>query len=197
MGWTVTAVHALSFTHTWNWNKQDCTHYTKSLPVRFDVEPFLLRLGLKTPSCMSTPPPTPPLSTWIVFGRGREPVDVLFRILGTGFVEARSTLSGRSLPYITENVHYFATHGNAALSTLQTQCHQSQHHNCYFYWHFSLPFPISLINSNECIMKSCLSVGCSSVHLRFKSSNTWQIFIKYKIKIMLQKVASNCTLSIL
>lgn len=131
--WTFTKAHALSLTQTWKWNEQDSTCCITSLPVRFDVEPFLLRLGLKTPSCMSTPPPTPPLSTWIVFGRGREPVDVLFRILGTGFVEARSTLSGRSLPYVTENVRYFANHSNTALSTIQMHRHQSQYHNCYFY----------------------------------------------------------------
>lgn len=52
---------------------------------------------------------------------------------------------------------------------------------------------MSLIDSIECIMKSCLSVCrlfiCAQLH--FKSSNTWQIKIKYKIKIMLQKVTSN------
>lgn len=104
-------------------NKQDYTHYIKSLPVRLDVEPFLLRLGLKIPSCMSTPLPTPPLSTWIVFGRGREPVDVLFRILGTGFVDARSTLSGRSLPYIRVNIYYFAIHSNTVTFMLRLHCH--------------------------------------------------------------------------
>lgn len=126
-------VPALPFTRTLKWNKQDYTHYIQFWPVRFDVEPFLLRLGLKIPSCISTPLPTPPLSTWIVFGRGREPVDVLFRILGTGFVDARSTLSGRSLPYITANVRNFAIHSNTVPSILQLHCHQSQHHYYYFY----------------------------------------------------------------